>query len=58
MTILLIYSSIYTDVGGWVGLKKPKTWSLTTVPLYKNFTITTGKLAKWFALIDNFFGSM
>ena len=24
MTILLIYSTIYTDVGGWVGLKKSK----------------------------------
>ena len=23
--ILLIYSTIYADVGGWVGLKKPKT---------------------------------
>ena len=22
---LLIYSTIYADVGGWVGLKKPKT---------------------------------
>ena len=23
---LLIYSTIYADVSGWVGLKKPKTW--------------------------------
>ena len=24
--VLLIYSTIYADVGGWVGIKKPKTY--------------------------------
>ena len=32
---LLIYSTIYADVGGWEGLKKPKTcWSTTWMVPY------------------------
>ena len=54
---LLIYSTIYANVGGWVGPKKPKTWCRNTwmVPKQGEGTEYTGQLKNILALTFFYF---